>query len=434
MKSLQRLFYIFPINVKAFEWGKLLAIAGSAQISVQLIGFLSGLFVIRLLPTNQYAYYTLANSMLGIMTVLADGGITNGVLAQGGKVWSDKHKLGVVLSTGLSLRRQFTLVSLLVMMPVLFYLLNHHGANWLTIVLILVSLIPAFYTSLIGSLLEVTLKLRQDVISLQKIQVGATVGRFIFLSTTLLVIPWAFIAIFASVLSQTWANIQIKKKITAYADQTLEPDPAIKKEILRFSKRLMPGIIYYCLSGQITLWLLSIFGSTEAIAQIGALGRLSMALNLLSVLFSTLILPRFARLPSEASLLLSRYLQIIFLILFLNACLVFLVWLYPNQLLWLLGKEYSHLQNEVVLNIVVSCLGLMAGVCYGLFTSRGWSINPFVAISINVTSIILAASFLNVSTIKGILYFNLFIVSIQLLMNGFYCAIKIIRSQHAPSI
>jgi hypothetical protein len=46
---------------------------------------LYGILIIRLLPV-EYAFYTLANTMHRTMTVLADGGITTGVMSQVGKV------------------------------------------------------------------------------------------------------------------------------------------------------------------------------------------------------------------------------------------------------------------------------------------------------------------------------------------------------------
>src|SRR6478735_10487527 len=204
MKSFLWQFNSHPSYSKIYELGKLIAITGSAQLLIQLVGFVSGILVIRLLPTNQYAYYTLANSMLGVMTVLADGGITNGVLAQGGKVWLDRPKLGLVLSTGFDLRKKFSLISCFIGLPILFYLLHHHGAPWQMSILIILSIIPSFYTILIGNLLEVILKLRQDVVSLQKIQIGTTIGRLFLLSVTLFALPWAIVAVLAAGLPQIW--------------------------------------------------------------------------------------------------------------------------------------------------------------------------------------------------------------------------------------
>jgi O-antigen/teichoic acid export membrane protein len=159
-----------PYYNKAKYWGKLISITGSAQIVVQAVGFLSGILVIRLLAVEEYALYTLANTMLGTMTILSDGGISTGVMAEGGKVWQDRKKSGVVLTTGLDLRRKFAIVSLIISIPVLGYLLLHNGANWITTVLITASLIPAFYAALSDGLLQIPVKLHQAIPPLQKIR------------------------------------------------------------------------------------------------------------------------------------------------------------------------------------------------------------------------------------------------------------------------
>src|SRR5215213_1625169 len=110
-----------PNYARIVEWGKLITLTGAAQIIVQALGFISGILIVRLLSVNEYALYTLANTMLGTLTILADSGISNGVMAQAGKVWQDKKKLGSVLVTGLALRKKFGIISLLVATPVMIY-------------------------------------------------------------------------------------------------------------------------------------------------------------------------------------------------------------------------------------------------------------------------------------------------------------------------
>ena len=148
MKALFHRIYAHPNYTKLVEWGGLILITGSAQILVQAIALISGILVIRQLPANEYALYTLANTMLGTMTILADSGISSGVLAQGSRVWKDQKKLGVVLVTGLELRKKFAIASLVIAIPLLLFLLLHHNASWLMAVLIVVSLIPAFFLAL----------------------------------------------------------------------------------------------------------------------------------------------------------------------------------------------------------------------------------------------------------------------------------------------
>ena len=129
------------------EWIKIITITGSYQVIVQALGILCGILVIRMLSIEEYALYTLANTMLGVMSVLSDGGVSSGVMAQGGKFWKNKEKLGSVLKTGLILKKQFAIFSLLSITPLLIYLLSHNGANWKNILLIVLAVFLVFYLS-----------------------------------------------------------------------------------------------------------------------------------------------------------------------------------------------------------------------------------------------------------------------------------------------
>jgi len=345
---------------KSLEWFKLIAMTGAAQATVQALGLISGILIVRLLPTKEYAFYTIANTMLGTMTLLADGGISAGVISQGGKVWNDRHKLGSVIVTGLELRKKFAIASLIVATPILLFLLKHNGASWLMCILIVLSLIPAFLAALSDSLLEVAPKLLQDIGNLQKNQISANIGRFFMLVIFLFLFPWTYIAILASGIPRIMANIRLRKISAPYADLNEKSDPVARKEILTLVKRIMPGAIYYCFSAQITIWLISLVGSTTAVARVGALGRLTMVLSLFSVMFSTLISPRFARLPNNRTILFPRFIQIQIGLLMLSALIISCVWMFSSQLLWILGKNYANLQHEVLLSMIGGCLTLVS--------------------------------------------------------------------------
>jgi O-antigen/teichoic acid export membrane protein len=213
-----------PRYERLYEWGRLITITGSAQFGIQIIGFISGILVIRLLSTAEYALYTLANSMLGTMLILADGGITTGVLSEGGKVWQDRTQFGTVIVTGFGLRRKFTIFSLLLAVPALFFLLMDHQAGWTMASLIIISLIPAFFMSMSGSLLEIAPKLKQNIGPLQKIQLFTAIGRLILLSASLFSLPMTFVAVLASGLPQIYANRSLKKISAASADYTQKAD------------------------------------------------------------------------------------------------------------------------------------------------------------------------------------------------------------------
>jgi O-antigen/teichoic acid export membrane protein len=414
------------------SWGRLISITGSAQIIVQAVGFASGILIIRLLPVQEYAFYTLANTMLGTMTVLADGGITTGVMAQGGKVWQDQKKLGIILATGLDLRKKFAIGSLLVSVPILFYFLLHNGASWITSWLIALALIPAFYAALSDSLLEIIPKLNQAILPLQRNQVEVGIGRLVLSGLAMLVFPWAFVAVLAAGIPRIWGNIGLRKIVYTYASKDEQPDVVVKKEILDLVKRILPTSIYYCVSGQITIWLISIFGNTTSLAQLGALSRLSVILSVFVSIITTLIVPRFAKLKLEKKILLERFFQIMFALIIILSLIVLSVYLFPSAILWILGKDYKDLNYELLLSIIGSCVSLLSAIAFSLYSSRGWALSPIVLITINLIGIIVFASILDLSNLEGVLFFNIALGLVALAQTTSFSIFKILQIENDP--
>jgi O-antigen/teichoic acid export membrane protein len=411
------------------HWSKLITITGGAQMLVQGLGLISGILLIRLMPVKEYAWYTIANTMLGTLTILSDGGISTGVMAEGGKVWQDKTKLGSVLATGMSLRRNFALGSLIISIPILLYLLIHQQASWVTAIMIALSIIPAFYAALSDNLLEIPLKLHQDIITLQKNQIYTAIGRLILMIGFVFLMPFAVLALVGNGLPRIWANIQLRKKNKKFVDFEQESDPIISKTILKLVKRLLPGAIYYSFSGQVTIWLLSIFGTSSNVAEIGALGRISMIFSLFTVLFSTLLVPRFAKIQETKNRIKASfiYLQVFALLFFsvLFLCCYFL----ENYLLLILGGKYLNLKAEMLLSILASFTALLAGLTYSLYTSRGWAMQPYVYIPVNLIAIVFGGLYFNMASISGVLYLSIFTATIQYIMNfifSLYCFQKYI--------
>jgi len=414
-----------PYYAKAIAWGKLITITGGAQILIQALSFVSSILIIRLLSVQEYALYTLANTMLGTMIVLADGGLSTGVSALGVKVWQNPQKFGSVLSTGLSLRSYFIVGSLAGVIPLLLYLLHSHGASWLMSFFIMLALVPAFTSGLASTILQIPPRLHQDIGPLQKNQVVANIGRLAFLLLTIFIFPFAFVVILVSGIPQIWANTKLRKISAQYADWSQKPDPAMRQEILSIVKRILPGSLYYCFSGQITIWLLSIFGTTAAIAQLGALSRIAVVMTLFSVMFTTLVSPRFARIPIErGQYLLNRYLQLVLGLIILCTSIVGVVWLFDDQVVWILGKEYSNLKFEVLLSALSACLAFIVGACHSMCTNRGWIVNPIISIPVTIAAIAFGIVMFNVDSLRGVLILNIFTGVVEVLTYFVYTLYK----------
>jgi O-antigen/teichoic acid export membrane protein len=394
-------------GTRGLRWIKLLAISLVAQLGVQALAFLAGILVIRQLSTGEYALYTLANTTLGTMTLLADSGVAAGVTARAGQIWTDSQRLASVIGIGLQLRRKFATGSLAVVIPILFYLLHDHGASWIAATCVVVALLPAFFTALSGSLLEIPLKLRREVVPLQQVQLASNAIRLALLVVALALLPLAALAMACNAVGQIWANVRMRRLLPDVVGAPALPDPSDREALIGVVKRLLPGTVYYAFFGQITLWIVSAFGSTQSIAQVGALSRLAMALTVFSAVIGTLIVPRFVTLPADHRLLRARFLQIEVGVFLLGAVVVVAVWSFPRQALLILGHGYADLGSEVVLMAAGACLNLVAATLYALDNARGKIPAPYVYPVTGIAMTIVLAATLDVTTVAGVLIFNL---------------------------
>jgi O-antigen/teichoic acid export membrane protein len=380
---------------------RLIVFVGANQLGIQALAFFSALVVIRLLPTHEYALYTLATSFLLTATVLADGGVANGVMSEGGKVWSDRQRLATVVAAGIALRRQMAPLAALVCVPLMLWLLLRNGASWPYAMSITAVVLAAFWATLSCSVLEVRYKLTQELRPLQRMLLGSALIRTMLLVALTSWSAIAALALTANALAQTWLVNRLQRGQHSTVPAVI--DAQVKQEILRVVRLSLPGVLYFCVSGQLTIWLLSVFGSTEAVAQVGALGRLAAVLTLVSSVISMIVVPRFARLPNNRVLVLRHYIAVLMLVLGIAGTLTMLVGLFPDFSLRILGPKYLSLREEVVLMALSSCLSLVAGTLAGLASSRALLLRPIVGIPFGLAANVVGVLITDVSSTHGVL-------------------------------
>ena len=399
-------------------------LTGSVQVLIQIVTLLCGILVIRNLSVHEYAYYTVANSMLAAMSILTDSGITSGALSIAGKNWSSSSHLGRVLNTAVSLRKRFALLSWAFVLPIVFYLLKDHGASVKEIILIIISMIPFFFTSISTSLYEVSLKLNNAVPSLQFSQLIAATGRLLLL-TIILIFPHAFVALAIVVIPQYWVNQRLKGITQKYVDWHEKIDFTFRNQLISIVKRLFPEGLYNCLSGQLTIWIVALLGSTSALAELGALTRFSVALRIIGTIFTTLISPNFSKLPDNQSLLNKRYISILIGTFLVFPVIILVASFFSKELLSILGSNYSNLDSILVLVLISGSFEIFTALCLNLNNVRGWALNPLISIPVNIVVLITSIYFLHVSTLKDALSLSIISSLVQIIMHVSYGVFRI---------
>jgi O-antigen/teichoic acid export membrane protein len=389
------------------EWCRTIASCFAAQALVQVMGFFAGILVVRSLPKEDYAIFVIVNTFGPIISLLSDNGIISSLSAIGGRFWQDDARMGSLVKTAMILRRQLLRIIALVISPILVWMLwRSHASTGIILSLLAITLTGVLFQINVG-VLGVLVSLRQQVGRMQIQALCGVVPRLaliaLFAAAGILNAPLAVAAATVATAAQFWL---LKRWVKPQIAWDASPDSEFRREILAIVKRQAPLTIYFCLQGQIGIWLISIFGNAQRVAEVGALGRVGMMFSILISPVPALVLPRFARCQDPA-LLRSRYLKLllVFSSIILGATL-FSKWV-PGPLLWLLGPKYDQLGDLVWLAVLATASGAFSGLLYTMNVNKGWIPPASIVIPAEiVTQIVLCLSF-DISSVRGILMISL---------------------------
>jgi O-antigen/teichoic acid export membrane protein len=406
-----------PAIRRAFEQARLVGNFAIVQAVVQVIGFCSGILLVRTLEQRDYAYFTIANSMQGTINVLADIGISVGLISIGGRVWQDRHRFGQLVNTALTLRKKLGAVVIIVSTPLLYFLLVRNGAPFGYTAVLILLIVAGLFFQLSINVLSVVPRLRSDIRRIQSIDLIGSLARLLGL---IALIYFFLNAAVALALAAATSLLQFAM-LRSYAARVIDFEAADNAEdraaMLGFIRQLFANAVFFSLQGQITVFLISFFArQTSSIAEIGALGRLAMIFAVLGNLLTNVFVPAFARCQSPRKL---RWLYaaiaggvIAFGVLVLAAAAFF-----PAQFLFVLGNKYTHLHRELLLMVGGAILSSVTATFWALNASRAWVSGSWLYIPLTLTTQIALIPFTDFSSVAGVLIFNLLSVIPNLLLN-----------------
>jgi hypothetical protein len=174
-----------------------------------------------------------------------------------------------------------------------------------------------------------------------------------------------------------------------------------RRTIWRIIRQQTPNTIYYCMQGQLMVFLLSIFGSTRHVAEVGALGRLAVFFGLITSVMTGIVQPRFARCQQKARLKRIYGLTMLGFGL-ISVGLVTIAIVLPGPFLWLLGGQYAHLRRELVYVVLLTVIQAFTGAIYVLNAARAWVRNAWLSIPIILCVQIAMIPWVNLGSIRGV--------------------------------
>jgi O-antigen/teichoic acid export membrane protein len=396
-----------PVLRRAFDQARRVGNYALVQLAVQLLAFMSGILLVRWLPEREYAYFTIANAMQATLNLLADIGISVGLISIGGRIWQDRHRFGELINTGLSVRRKLATAAIVIVAPILYAMLTRNGASLFYTAFLIGIVLVGFALQLSIDVFSVVPRLRSDIAKIQTIDFTCAMIRLLLVIGLVYIFATAGLAVAIATATFFLQYLLLRSYAAKAVDLNANENPEDRREIVRLIRKLAPNALFYCFQGQITVFLISFFGRhTASVAEVGALGRLAMIFTVLMNMMTNVFVPAFAR-CQEKHKLLGLYLLVaggvaVFSIAVLGAAALF-----PNEFLLVLGNRYTHLHRELLLMVGAAVVTAFGGALWLLNASKAWIEGAWLYIPLTLATQIALIPFTDFSTVSGVLMFNL---------------------------
>ena len=411
------------------RWAVILIEFSAIQAVVQLVGAVTGIVVVRSLDAHGYALYTIANSALAVLVALSDSGIGSAVLGIGGRVWQDPARLARVLQAARDSMRRLRNVIVAPIAFVFAWLLLKNGARVGETGQILVLVLLGAALSLRATIDMTLPRLTGSTRFIQTTGLASAGSRLIVTSAFAflgLLVQTAMVAVVAGLGVQSWATWQwTRRRLSLDAPA----DADARRELSRVVKTQFPNALNFVFQAQISIWLLSVFGSATSVADLGAVTRIGVLFSVFLATMQNVAVPRYAR-CQDPHRLSQLYLQIVGSAVVVALAVVAVVAVAPDPLLWILGPQYAHLPTELVLAVLSTAIGSLCSLAWSLNANRAWFPPAWIWIPIDLLSQLGLALLIGVATTRQVLTVSVFSGLILLAANVAVAAIFIRRFRH----
>jgi O-antigen/teichoic acid export membrane protein len=389
---------------RLFRWAKTLSTYALIQFIVQGCTVLGGIVIVRSLSQHDYALYTIGGGTLALLSGISDLGVGNALLARGGLIWQDRIRLGQLVHSALALRWQFLLPASLVAAGVFFSLANKAGGSVSYLSTIFFILLSTAVFQLNYSIWAIVPRLNVQISELQKLDLGVASFRLflLILSIHFMDAPVALGINGAAFLLQAGFGRRLALRSM---DRGLKRCFDDRKQIFRLVKNQIPNALFYSVYAQSTLFVISVFGHTKQIAEVGALTRLGMLWTAVASVISTVVLPQIARAKNRNEIA-GKYLLVLLCFSIGASLSLMLAVCFPHQIVRLLGGRYSGLGDEVVWIVAASICQSFVGLVWSMNAARGWVVGSWWSIPVIILCQAALSAVLDLSTVRGAVLFG----------------------------
>ena len=343
----------------------------TGQGLVQFVNLLIGFLLLRWLSVNNYAQFIVAFTFQLTMGFLTDLGFSGTIVALVGPRGNDPAVVGAYIRSGRRLRNILLLCLTPVAAAVYVQIVRQHHWTAPTSILLFASVVASIYFSGTVAYFGAPLLIRGQLSQYYRHQLAGALFRILACGALYfagLLSAWATSWINAlGFLVVGWLYARESRPLAVLPQR---PDSRATRQMVQYVAPNLPSYIFFALQGQIALFLISFFGRTRNIAEVGALGRLGQLFLLLSGFNGAVIEPFMARQPEKR--VLRNYLLVAAVATAICVPICLVGFGDPGLLLMLLGSKYASLNRETGWLIFTSCVGYLVSVLWTMTAARRW--------------------------------------------------------------
>ncbi len=411
------------LRYRVVQWTKIFSAYFSAQSAAQLLGVGAGLLFVNFMPKGEFALYTLAFSVVSFFHFLTDLGSTSSLVYFRRRALEDGEAFGDYVAAVLSLRKGLFAVGAVAVLAGFPFWARAEGFATLDSALAAVAVALTVWFQLVSSIRLLALRLHDRYGRSYRAEIlGGTLRLALagFLVVSALLHAWlGVLTAAASSALVAWAARDPDQAPESERPSATDLAP-YRRKVLRYLLPTLPSALYFSIQGPLVVWLAATFGGAENIAEVGALGRLSMLMGLFSGLAGIVFMPRLA-LVTDDRVYRRRYLQYGGFLAVVAAALLVGSILVPRAFLFVLGPHYRSLDRELMLTVAGAGLTLVGGYSVAVNLARSWNRWQGGAVAAQVVTQALLVALLPLGTTAGVLTFNVITaatgLAVQLIFN-----------------
>ncbi|ADV84454.1 lipopolysaccharide biosynthesis protein [Terriglobus saanensis] len=339
------------------------------QGAAQGLNLLCGLLILRWLPITEYSQYGLVYGFQMLVNAGLDLGFAGTIVALVGHRIHDKTIIGNYVRAGRRMRFKM-MVFVLPTVSIFYYFMTKH-LHWpvSTQVLLLLSICASVNVSGLQSYYTSPLIIHRRLTTYYRILILTALFRLVA-CFILFELGWitSVSAAWVNVVGIALTGVSLRAACRDLVEEPSKVNPKFTKQMVRYAMPNIPGLLFFALQGQISIFLIATFGSNKGIAQVSALGRIGQIFTLLNSINGVIVEPWFAK--DDGSHVVKRYFTLVGMVLVGSAAFVGFTYLFPGVLLQLLGKKYADLRLEVVWIVLQGCIGFLMGMTWTVISAR----------------------------------------------------------------